>query len=134
VEGRLVGRRRGERLDDAQELEDRTRPTVREDQRGGVLARRPDVQEVDRVAVDLGGELGNALIRASTARQSNSCSQWAARASTWSAGTPYRSPVPASTLGRIARRSRSATSSSAACGTSTRKGVISVPGMVSLSS
>ena len=47
----------GQRLDDVQVLHDRAGPAVRQDQRGGVGPRRPDVQEVDVLAVDLGDEL-----------------------------------------------------------------------------
>ena len=48
---------RGEGLDDVEVLDDRPRPAVREDQRDGVGGAGADVQEVDRLAVDLGGEL-----------------------------------------------------------------------------
>ena len=47
----------GERADDVQHLDDRARPAVRDDHRQRVLVRRPDVDEVDVEAVDLGQEL-----------------------------------------------------------------------------
>ena len=43
--------------DHVEELHDRTRPTVREQQRQRVLVRRSRVHEVDRLPVDLGAEL-----------------------------------------------------------------------------
>jgi hypothetical protein len=47
----------GERLDDLQLLDDRAGPAVRDDERQRVLVARPDVEEVDVEAVDLGGEV-----------------------------------------------------------------------------
>jgi hypothetical protein len=46
-----------QRADDVQELDDRPRPAVRDDQRGGVGFGGADVCEVHMRAVDLGGEL-----------------------------------------------------------------------------
>src|SRR5215207_9143391 len=43
--------------DDLDELRDRTGITMADDQRQGIALRRPDVEEVDRLAVDLGREL-----------------------------------------------------------------------------
>jgi hypothetical protein len=58
VRGVAAMRRRvGERAGDVQHLDDRARPAVRDDQRQRVLVRRPDVDEVDVQAVDLGHEL-----------------------------------------------------------------------------
>ena len=54
-----VGARVGQRSEHAEELERRARPAVGHDQRQGVVLGRADVQEVDRLAVDLGGELGH---------------------------------------------------------------------------
>ena len=50
-------RRIGERLDDLQLLDDRTRPAVRDDQRQRIFVLRADVDEVDVQAVDLGDEI-----------------------------------------------------------------------------
>ena len=47
----------GERADDVQHLDDRTRPAVGDDHRQGVLVTRPDVDEMDVEAVDPGQEL-----------------------------------------------------------------------------
>src|SRR3712207_2421995 len=47
----------GQRSDGLEQLDDRAGPAVRHDQRQRVLVRRPDVDEVDVHAVDLGGEL-----------------------------------------------------------------------------
>ena len=52
-----MGRGIGERLDDLELLDHRARPAVRHDQRQGVFVLRPDVDEVDVEAVDLGDEL-----------------------------------------------------------------------------
>jgi hypothetical protein len=52
VRGRI-----GERADDLKQLEDRAGPPVGDDQRQRVLVRRPDMDEVDVEAVDLGLEL-----------------------------------------------------------------------------
>ena len=61
VEGVLgaaaVRRRVGERADGVEQLDDRAGPAVGHDQRQCVLVPRPDVDEVDLDAVDLGGEL-----------------------------------------------------------------------------
>jgi hypothetical protein len=46
-----------QRFDHVQELEERTGPAVGEDQRDGVRPGRADMQEVDVLAVDLGGEV-----------------------------------------------------------------------------
>jgi hypothetical protein len=46
-----------QRLDHVEELQERTGPAVGEDQRERVRFRRPDVDEVDVLAVDLGGEV-----------------------------------------------------------------------------
>ena len=47
----------GERADRLEQLDDRTGPAVRHDQRQGVRVRRPHVEEVDVHPVDLGHEL-----------------------------------------------------------------------------
>ena len=47
----------GERADDLEQLEDRTGPAVRDDQRQRACVRRLHVDEVDVFPVDLGGEL-----------------------------------------------------------------------------
>ncbi len=52
-----VDRRVAEGADHVQHLDDRAGPAVRDDQRQRVLVRRPDVDEVDVEAVDLGEEL-----------------------------------------------------------------------------
>jgi hypothetical protein len=52
-----VGAWVGQRADDAQELHDRAGPAMGEDQRQGLWLRGADVEEVDRLAVDGGGEL-----------------------------------------------------------------------------
>ena len=52
-----VGGRVGERPDEVDELGERSGPAVDEQQRHGVRFRRFHVQEVDGLAVDLGGEL-----------------------------------------------------------------------------
>ena len=52
-----VGSRIGERADEIHELGERARIPVRDDQRQRVRLGRTDVQEVDRLAVDRGGEL-----------------------------------------------------------------------------
>lgn len=52
-----VRRRVRQRTDDVQEFHDRTRPAVRDDQRGGAGLGRADVCEVHMRAVDLGREL-----------------------------------------------------------------------------
>ena len=57
LRGAAVGRRVGERADDVEHLDDRAGPAVRDDQRQRVRVRRPDVDEVDVEAVDLGQEL-----------------------------------------------------------------------------
>jgi hypothetical protein len=61
VEGDLgapaMGRRVCERTDDLQELDDRAGPSVRHEQRHGVVMRRWDVRELDVQPVDLGDEL-----------------------------------------------------------------------------
>ena len=49
----------GERLQGVEELDHRTGPAVREDERERLRARRAGVQEVDAQAVDLGLELAN---------------------------------------------------------------------------
>ncbi len=54
---RAVGRRIGERLDDLQLLDDRARPSVRDDQRQRVLVPGADVDEVNVKPVDLGYEI-----------------------------------------------------------------------------
>jgi hypothetical protein len=53
----------GQGADHVEELEDRTGPAVGEDQRQRVGVGRPDVQEVDVLAVDLGGVLRIAVER-----------------------------------------------------------------------
>ena len=57
VRAAAVRRRVGERADHAEHLDDRARPAVRDDHRQRVGVRRPDVDEVDVEAVDLGHEL-----------------------------------------------------------------------------
>jgi hypothetical protein len=52
-----VGSRVGQRADHIEELDDRARPAMGQDQRERVRLGRPDVQEVDVLAVDLGDEL-----------------------------------------------------------------------------
>ena len=52
-----VRRRVAERAEDAQHLDDRARPSVRDDHRQRIGVGRPDVEEVDVEAVDLGLEL-----------------------------------------------------------------------------
>ena len=52
-----MGARIGERADQVDVLDKRVRPPVREDQRCGVRLGRPDVDEVDRLAVDRRREL-----------------------------------------------------------------------------
>jgi hypothetical protein len=47
----------GEWAHDPQELDERARPAVGEDQRDGVRLRRPHVQEMNDLAVDRGDEL-----------------------------------------------------------------------------
>src|SRR5579859_1207716 len=53
-----VGAGVGQRADDVQVLRDRAGPAVGQDQRQRVRLRRPDVQEVDVLAVDVGEVLG----------------------------------------------------------------------------
>src|SRR5579859_7097089 len=53
-----VGAGVGQRADDVQVLGDRAGPAVGQDQRERVRLRRPDVQEVDVLAVDVGEVLG----------------------------------------------------------------------------
>src|SRR5205823_1826851 len=52
-----MARRIDKRAEDLQELDHRTRPAVRQQQRQRASMRRADVQEVDSQAVDLGAEL-----------------------------------------------------------------------------
>ena len=44
-------------IDQVQELDERTRPAVQEQQRRGAFDRRLDMQEMDPLAVDISGEL-----------------------------------------------------------------------------
>ena len=55
--GATMRRRVRERADDLEQLDDRARPAVRDDQRQRVLVRRLHMDEVDTEAVDLGLEL-----------------------------------------------------------------------------
>ena len=55
--GAAVRGRVGQRADGLEQLDDRAGPAVRHDQRQRVLMPRPDVDEVDLHAVDLGREL-----------------------------------------------------------------------------
>ena len=57
VRVRAVRARVRERPDDVQELRDGPRPAVREDERQRVRLRRANVEEVDPLPVDVGGEL-----------------------------------------------------------------------------
>ena len=52
-----MSERIGERADDIEELGERPRPPVQQQQRGGVRLRGPDVQEMHALPVDLGDEL-----------------------------------------------------------------------------
>ena len=52
-----VGGRVGQWVDDLQLLDDRARPSMRHDERHGVLVLRADVDEVDIQPVDFGEEL-----------------------------------------------------------------------------
>ena len=52
-----VGPRVGERSDESRELDRGARPAVREDEGQGIGLGGPDVEEVDGLAVDVGGEL-----------------------------------------------------------------------------
>jgi hypothetical protein len=63
--------------------------------------------------------------RSSTERQSNSVRHFSTRLCTQSTPTPYVDPEPGISLARIVRSSRSLRSSIWACGTSTRKGLMS---------
>ena len=67
-----VRARVGQRADDVEELDDRARPAVREQQRQRVRLGRAHVQEVDVLPVDLGGELRVARSAAPRARASRS--------------------------------------------------------------
>jgi hypothetical protein len=51
-----------QRPDHVEELDHRAGPAVSEDQREGVRLRRADVQEVDVLAVDLGGDTLRVLV------------------------------------------------------------------------
>ena len=53
-----VGPRIGQRTDEVDELGDRARIPVGDDERQRIRLGRADVQEVDRLAIDRGGELG----------------------------------------------------------------------------
>ena len=53
-----MGHRIGERADDIHELDDRSRPAVRHDQRTGVRLRRADMHEMDIHSVNLGQVMG----------------------------------------------------------------------------
>jgi hypothetical protein len=52
-----IGARVGQRSEQLQILHHRVGPAVGEDQRGGIRLRRADVEEVDVLMIDLGGEL-----------------------------------------------------------------------------
>src|SRR3954466_153647 len=54
---RAMRGRVGERIDDLQLLDDRTRPSVRDDERQRILMLRANVNEMDVEAVDLGDEV-----------------------------------------------------------------------------
>ena len=54
---RAVRDRVGQPIDDLQLLDDRARPPVIDDERQSVFVVRPNVDEVDVQAVDLGDEL-----------------------------------------------------------------------------
>ena len=58
-----VSARVGQRTDQVDEVDDRARVTVPEDEGHRTRLRRPDVDEMDRLAVDLGRELGIAVER-----------------------------------------------------------------------
>jgi hypothetical protein len=55
--GPTVGRRVGQRIDDAQLLDDRPRPAVRDDHWQRIVVRRPHVNEMNVESVDLGDEV-----------------------------------------------------------------------------
>jgi hypothetical protein len=52
VKGGLAVARLGERVDDAEGLDDRPRPPVRDQQRTSIRPRGPDMEEVDAEAID----------------------------------------------------------------------------------
>ena len=56
-----MGRGIGQRTDDLQLLDDRARPSMRDDQRQGFRMGRADVNEVDIQPINFGDELGQAV-------------------------------------------------------------------------
>ena len=56
-----VSGRIGERTHDLEHLDDRPGPAVRDHQRQGILVTRPNVNEVNAKAIDLGVELWEAI-------------------------------------------------------------------------
>ena len=132
VEGILgaaaVRGRVGQRADRVDQLDHRARPAVRHDQRQRVLVRRPDVDEVDVHAVDLGHELRQARSAAPRPARSRTRSPSSGRApAAVRAGPPADRSATSSLLGHrvpAMRRRRSTTFSSRF---STWNGRISVP-------
>ena len=118
-----VGRRVGQRADDVEHLDDRARPAVRDDQRQRVRVRRPDMDEVDVEAVDLGQELRERVQPAPRPGRSRSRSpSTATSACIVASGTPCegrrRSPSRASASPRAVGAGRRCPPG----GTSTRNG------------
>ena len=65
----------GERFDDLHLLDDRSRPSVRDDDRQRVLVLRANVDEMNVEAVDLGDEIRHGIQLRSALRQSYSVAQ-----------------------------------------------------------
>ena len=66
----------GQRIDDLQLLDDRARPSVRDDEWQCILVSRPNVNEMDVQAIDLGDELRQGVqALVSPLRQSYSVAQ-----------------------------------------------------------
>ena len=116
----------GQRADHVEELDERARPAVDEQQRGRVRLGRPDVQEVDRLAVDLGGELRVLVQPASCLAPVVAVDPVGGEALEvvdGDAAGPARRRAAAT--GQRVRPRRSRRSSSSACGMSMRKGRMS---------
>ena len=67
---RAVRRGVGQRIDDLQLLDDRTRPSMRHDHRQSVLVLRANMNEMNVDPVDLGDELRQGIQFGSILRQS----------------------------------------------------------------
>ena len=95
-----VGGRVGERPDDVQHLDDRAGPAVGDDHGQGVRVRRPDVDEVDVEAVDLGQVLRDGVQPRRDPAEVVVVAQYRTSACIVASGTPWvgrrRSPSRAS--------------------------------------